>query len=347
MKSANIRHVPPNDVIRLGPVLRLVQSGVSRCSEAEAFQPGNISDHVGLSHPKEIEPSSSETTKSEKSPAHLKAIEAVTLLRDGLITATDLRKQYPKEYKNWDDMKQRCKGNPKNGLPPIPLDQVFLKFPDFLEVMGPRPHPTWSLDRVSPTGPYSPDNVRWASKTTQSRNRTNAVYLTYRGVTRLLVEWAEWLDESPAKFRQRERNGWSDEEIIEGHKAVVLYNQSTPQPSRDFWAFTPWPKEHREQLEHFFQCYGLAGEHRLEFAKRYIPDCARKIREHIDQCCWPDYYIPTPAEIENIDKLTREHDRWLLLYRDIMTSLSEEFRTKLYRTRHLPEWVEEKLSAYA
>jgi len=43
----------------------------------------------------------------------------------------------------------------------------------FLADVGRRPTAAHSLDRIDPNGSYRPDNVRWATKTTQSRNTRN------------------------------------------------------------------------------------------------------------------------------------------------------------------------------
>lgn len=43
----------------------------------------------------------------------------------------------------------------------------------FLADVGRRPSPAHSLDRIDPAGNYCPANVRWATKTTQSRNTRN------------------------------------------------------------------------------------------------------------------------------------------------------------------------------
>jgi hypothetical protein len=41
----------------------------------------------------------------------------------------------------------------------------------FLADVGPKPDPTFSIDRIDTNGNYEPGNVRWADKATQVRNR--------------------------------------------------------------------------------------------------------------------------------------------------------------------------------
>ena len=58
-------------------------------------------------------------------------------------------------------------------------------YKSFLQHVGRRPSPRHSLDRINPEGHYSPGNVRWADKATQSRNtRVHRTSTTgERGVT--------------------------------------------------------------------------------------------------------------------------------------------------------------------
>jgi hypothetical protein len=54
-------------------------------------------------------------------------------------------------------------------------------FEALLEDMGPRPSPEHTLDRIDNDGPYSPDNCRWSTIETQSRNIKTNVFVLYRG----------------------------------------------------------------------------------------------------------------------------------------------------------------------
>lgn len=56
----------------------------------------------------------------------------------------------------------------------------FEAFAAYMETLGPKPGPTYSLDRIEPRGHYEPGNIRWASKQTQAQNRTFAGNYTKR-----------------------------------------------------------------------------------------------------------------------------------------------------------------------
>lgn len=77
-------------------------------------------------------------------------------------------------YNSWCNMMERRKlyDNISNPTPYLNVKVVkrWHEYENFLEDMGERPQNT-SLDRIDSTKNYSPENCRWASSATQSRNR--------------------------------------------------------------------------------------------------------------------------------------------------------------------------------
>ena len=81
------------------------------------------------------------------------------------------------EWVAWSSMKGRC-NNPRNykyaiyGGRGIKVCERWMEsFKNFYADMGPRPSSAHSLDRINVDGDYRPENCRWATHTTQSRNR--------------------------------------------------------------------------------------------------------------------------------------------------------------------------------
>ena len=87
-------------------------------------------------------------------------------------------------------------------------------FESFLADMGPRPSPKHSIDRIDANGPYSPENCRWATTQEQNRNKSSNVYLTYRGETLLLIDWAARTGIPYKTLHYRHRAGYPPERML-------------------------------------------------------------------------------------------------------------------------------------
>ena len=103
----------------------------------------------------------------------------------------------------WENMKRRC-SDPKNrdfqrygGRGIFVCERWVLgdgnisAFQCFLNDMGPRPGPEFSIDRIDQNGPYCPENCRWADAKTQARNRRTTRLVEHKGGNISLAEFCE------------------------------------------------------------------------------------------------------------------------------------------------------------
>ena len=96
--------------------------------------------------------------------------------------------------------------------------------------------PKWqcTIERIDVNGNYEPSNCKWVTIKEQANNKTNNVYITYKGETKTLPIWAEELD-LPYKtlYNRLKRLNWSVEETFErpignnGGSRKVLHNKAT------------------------------------------------------------------------------------------------------------------------
>lgn len=82
------------------------------------------------------------------------------------------------EYNSWRGMIDRCT-NPNHekykfyGKRGIFVCPRWLVFENFLEDMGLKPSPSYTIDRLDNTKNYCPENCRWATKRQQGQNKSN------------------------------------------------------------------------------------------------------------------------------------------------------------------------------
>ena len=92
----------------------------------------------------------------------------------------------------------------------------FESFEQFLEHIGPKPDPTWDLDRIDNDGHYEPGNVRWVPHKINAQNRRDTLNITYQGRTQCLWEWCKELQVNYGIIQgQLYRAGKTFEEALE------------------------------------------------------------------------------------------------------------------------------------
>ena len=110
-------------------------------------------------------------------------------------------------YNSWESMMGRCFNENDDryssyGGRGITVCDRWRKFENFLYDMGERDK--WlSLDRIDNDGNYTPENCRWATASEQQRNRRANRLIEYRGETRCVAEWAEYLGINQSTLRKR------------------------------------------------------------------------------------------------------------------------------------------------
>lgn len=74
---------------------------------------------------------------------------------------------------------------------------------------------TTTIERINVNGPYSKENCKWATRKEQYQNRRTSRYITYKGRTMIVADWAKELGMSRQTLRNRLEVGWTIKQIIE------------------------------------------------------------------------------------------------------------------------------------
>jgi hypothetical protein len=80
--------------------------------------------------------------------------------------------------------------------------------------MGFKPSPDHSIERIDNSGPYSPENCRWATKYEQNRNRRSTHILSFGGRSMCIQDWEDDLGIKRGTLKRRYQAGWTVEDIL-------------------------------------------------------------------------------------------------------------------------------------
>ena len=124
----------------------------------------------------------------------------------------------------WNTMKERCNNpnsiNYKNyGGRGIKICESWYEFTIFYNwAISNGYKDNLTIDRINNDGDYCPENCRWVTPLTQSRNKRNNIFLTLDNQTHCLGEWAEIIGLPYGTLMTRYLKGWPVADILSRKK---------------------------------------------------------------------------------------------------------------------------------
>jgi len=171
-----------------------------------------------------------------------------------------LKAKYPGEFNSWRSRQNWAKKNK------VAFAPEFDRFADFLEFHGPKPEPTYTLDRIDNKKGYIPGNTRWASKTEQSANRSNVKRHYIDGEEIPQPDIAHALGVTPDALRKKLSRGASILDVIAKRVSATEPKPKKIPKTLGEW---PWPPDCEDKWERAYQARTKSEENRLAFFISY------------------------------------------------------------------------------
>lgn len=128
--------------------------------------------------------------------------------------------RFSPEWRTWRHIKDRCynpntERYPHYGGRGIKVcDRWLNSFENFYADMGKKPE-GYSIERINIDGDYSPENCKWIALRDQANNKKNNKFVTFKGKTQTVAQWAEELGFNKQTLYSRLNGyGWSVEKSL-------------------------------------------------------------------------------------------------------------------------------------
>jgi len=184
------------------------------------------------------------------------------------MSEAQLKKAYPLEYNSY---RSRRDAAEKQG---VPWDPQFETFAGFLRAMGPKPEPSYTLDKIVAERGYVIGNCQWRSKEDQATNRDTTRFLTIDGKTHSVAQWSRLKRVPEDTIRSRLRRGWSPADAVNG----TINARRCPQTVDCLIESLPWPKGSEAKWELWYLQHHREEERRLSFMLRWAKEWANQWR---------------------------------------------------------------------